>query len=168
MPLNEISLNKIYRAIAAKISSLSKILLTQMVSLNQGNRIYRLSLKNGHIWLQEKTQRKIHKKLDLFGPYNPIYRQKTEIYGPDKIPFSYASCIREYYVKSDRIQGFASPCFPAFELNTNIYRVNLLIPSECQKTRTRKSPNTDTFCITEILCFIKICRDTSSVFQRSG
>ena len=37
-----------------------------------------------------------------------------------------------------------TPYFPAFGLNTEIYRVNLPIQSKCGKIQTRKSPNTDT------------------------
>ena len=48
-------------------------------------------------------------------------------------------------VKSVRIQSFSGPYFPAFGLNTEIYRVTLRIQSECAKIRTRKSPNTVTF-----------------------
>ena len=81
-------------------------------------------------WFQGKTQLKIHKKRDLFGAYIPIYRQIAEIYEPHKIPFSYAFCIRGHYVKGDRILGFSGPYFPAFELNANIYRVNLRIQCE--------------------------------------
>ena len=35
--------------------------------------------------------------------------------------------------------------FPAFGLNTEIYGVSLCIQSECEKIRTRETPNTDTF-----------------------
>ena len=44
-----------------------------------------------------------------------------------------------------RIRSFSGPYFPAFGLNTEIYRVNLYIQSECGKIRTRKTPNIDTF-----------------------
>ena len=48
-------------------------------------------------------------------------------------------------VKSVRIRSFSCPYFPAFGLNTERYEVSLRIQSECRKTRTRKTPNTDTF-----------------------
>ena len=40
---------------------------------------------------------------------------------------------------------FSGPYFPAFGLNTGRYGVSLRIPSECEKTRTRRTPNTGTF-----------------------
>ena len=55
-------------------------------------------------------------------------------------------------VKSVRIWSFSGPHFPAFGLNTERtkyeemrYFVSLRIQSECGKTRTRRTPNTDTF-----------------------
>ena len=42
-------------------------------------------------------------------------------------------------------KSFSSPYFPAFELNTEIYRVNICIDSWCVKIRTRKALNKDTF-----------------------
>ena len=47
--------------------------------------------------------------------------------------------------KSVRIRSFSGLCFPTFELNSEIYRVNLRIRSQCRKIRTRKSPNKVTF-----------------------
>ena len=57
----------------------------------------------------------------------------------------------EHYVKSVRIRSFSGPYFPAFGLNTDFYSVNLRIKSECEKMRSRKSPNTDTFQSVEAL-----------------
>ena len=57
-------------------------------------------------------------------------------------------------VKSVRIRSFTSPYFPAFGLNTEIYRVNLPIKSECGKIRTKKTLNTDTF---YTVCLDNIC-----------
>ena len=51
----------------------------------------------------------------------------------------------KHYVKIVRIRSFSGPHFPAFGLNTERYGLFLLIQSECVKTRTRKTPNTDTF-----------------------
>ena len=48
-------------------------------------------------------------------------------------------------VKSVCIRNFSGPYFPVFGLNTEKYEVSLRIQSECGKTRTRKTPNTDTF-----------------------
>ena len=47
--------------------------------------------------------------------------------------------------KSFCILSFSGPYFPAFGLNTKIYRVSLRIQSESGKIWTRKNPNTDTF-----------------------
>ena len=49
------------------------------------------------------------------------------------------------YVKSVRIRSYSGMYFPAFELNMERYRVNLRVQSECEKIRTRITPNTDTF-----------------------
>ena len=48
-------------------------------------------------------------------------------------------------VKIFCIRSFSGPYFPAFGLNTDIYKINLHIGSECGKMRTRKTPNTDFF-----------------------
>ena len=40
---------------------------------------------------------------------------------------------------------FSGPYFPAFGLNAEKYGVTLRIQSKCEKIRTRKYPNTDTF-----------------------
>ena len=47
--------------------------------------------------------------------------------------------------KSVRIRSFSGSYFSVFGLNTDIYRVNLLILSEYGKMRTRKTPNVDIF-----------------------
>ena len=48
-------------------------------------------------------------------------------------------------MKGNRFSSFFGPHFPAFGLNTEIYRVNFCIQSKYRKIRARKSPNTDTF-----------------------
>ena len=53
--------------------------------------------------------------------------------------------LRLHSAKSVCIRSCSSPYFPAFELNTERYKVSLRIQSECMKTRTRITPNTDTF-----------------------
>ena len=40
---------------------------------------------------------------------------------------------------------FSGPYFPAFELNMEIYEVNLRTQSKCGKIQTRKTPYLDTF-----------------------
>ena len=47
--------------------------------------------------------------------------------------------------KKVRIRSYSGLHFPAFRLNTEIYSVPLRIQSEFGKTRTRITPNTDTF-----------------------
>ena len=49
---------------------------------------------------------------------------------------------------------FFWPYFPAFELNTEIYGLNLRIQSECRKIRARKTPKTDTFCAVYLITFV--------------
>ena len=49
------------------------------------------------------------------------------------------------FIKSVRIRSFSGPYFPAFGLNTKIYRLNLRIQSKCTKNRGRKTANTDNF-----------------------
>ena len=51
----------------------------------------------------------------------------------------------KYCVKTVRIRSISGLYFPRFGQNTEIYRVNFRIQSECEKIRTGKTPNTDTF-----------------------
>ena len=48
-------------------------------------------------------------------------------------------------VKSARIRYYFGPHFPAFGLNTERYSESLRIQSECEKMRTRMTPNMDIF-----------------------
>ena len=48
-------------------------------------------------------------------------------------------------VKSVRNRSYSGPHFSTFGLNMNRYTVSLRIQSKCGKTRTRITPNTDTF-----------------------
>ena len=50
-----------------------------------------------------------------------------------------------HYVKSVRIRSYSGLYFPVFGLNTKRDGVSLRIQSECEKMRTRITPNTDTF-----------------------
>ena len=43
------------------------------------------------------------------------------------------------------MMSFSGPYFRAFELNTEIYSVNLRIQSACGEKRTKKTPITDIF-----------------------
>ena len=51
---------------------------------------------------------------------------------------------KNHCVESVRIRSFSGQHFPAFGLNTEIYRVNLHIQSECGKIRTRIATNIGT------------------------
>ena len=73
-----------------------------------------------------KTLNEINKKTFRGSSY-------TELFYIDFRVWNYMHCL-----KSVRIRSFSGPYFPAFELNTEIYRVNLCIWSECGKIRTRK------------------------------
>ena len=48
-------------------------------------------------------------------------------------------------LKDVRIRSFSDPYFPAFGLNTERCGVPLRIQCKCGKTRTRKTPNMNTF-----------------------
>ena len=48
-------------------------------------------------------------------------------------------------IKSPRIQSFSDRYFPVFGVNAEIYRVNICFQSQCEKIRTRKTLNTNTF-----------------------
>ena len=50
-----------------------------------------------------------------------------------------------HYVKSVRIRSYSGLHFPVFGLNAERYGVALRVQSEWGKTRTRITPNTDTF-----------------------
>ena len=66
-------------------------------------------------------------------------------------------------VKSARIRGFSGPYFPTFGLNTE-NSVSLRIQSKCEKIRTRKTPNTDTFLA--VIVIRKEYRSHWSLFQK--
>ena len=51
----------------------------------------------------------------------------------------------KHFVKSVLIQSYSVPYFAAFGRNTERYGVYLRIQFECEKIRTRITPNTDTF-----------------------
>ena len=53
--------------------------------------------------------------------------------------------LASHCIKSVRIRSYSGPDFPAFGLNTERYGVSLSIQSECEKMRTRITPNTITF-----------------------
>ena len=43
------------------------------------------------------------------------------------------------------IRSFSGPYFPSFRMNTERYGISLRIQKKCEKIRTRKNPNTNTF-----------------------
>ena len=54
--------------------------------------------------------------------------------------------MKSYFcMKSVRNRNFSGPSFLSFGLNTKIYKVNLRVKPKCGKTRSIKTPNTDTF-----------------------
>ena len=54
-------------------------------------------------------------------------------------------------MKSVLIQNFSGLYFSAFGLNKERYGVSLRIHPECGKIRTRKTPNTNTFHVVNIM-----------------
>ena len=79
--------------------------------------------------------------------------------------------IPTHCVKSVRIRSFFGSYFPAFGMKTERYGVSLRIQSEWRKTRTRKSPNSDTFHIVTNLKFGKILQNVNLIhvkFKVSG
>ena len=81
-----------------------------------------------------------------------------------------ASSAMIYWVKSVRIWSFSGPYFPAFQLNTERWRVSLPIESECGKIWTRETPNTDTFhaVLLELQPWAKYLRQTLDFIQNSA
>ena len=53
--------------------------------------------------------------------------------------------LQAHCVKSVRIRSCSGSHFPEFGLNTERYSVSLRIQSECEKMRTRKTSNADSF-----------------------
>ena len=64
-------------------------------------------------------------------------------------------------MKSVSIQNFSGPHFPAFGLNNERYSVSLSIYSECEKIRSRKTPNTDAFNTFDYIFFSLVRRKYS-------
>ena len=58
-------------------------------------------------------------------------------------------------MKDVSIQSFSGPYFPSFGLNTERYEVSFHVQSECEKIKTRKTPNMDTF---HAMSEIPMCR----------
>ena len=70
------------------------------------------------------------------------------------------------YVNSVSNRSFSSPYFPAFVLNTKRYSVSLRVHSECGKTRTRKTPNTNTFHAVNVFDFIHDWKNIQTINKR--
>ena len=64
------------------------------------------------------------------------------------VPLSSLHC-----VKSVHILRFSGPYFPAFGRKTERYGLSLRIQFECEKIRTRQTPNTDTFYAVYYFCY---------------
>ena len=58
-----------------------------------------------------------------------------------------------YCMRSVRIWSFSGPFFPAFEPNTDIHTVSHHVQSKCDKMRTWKTLNTDTFHAAFVMCW---------------
>ena len=54
-------------------------------------------------------------------------------------------CFPLHCVKSARIRSYPGPYFPAFRMNTERYGASIRSQYECEKIRTRITPNTNTF-----------------------
>ena len=91
-------------------------------------------LKSENLWfcdsIRENRCELIHLKF--------TQKQKRELKAIAKI-------LALHCVKIVGIRSFLGPSFPAFRLNTERYGASLRIQSECRKTRTRKTPNRNTF-----------------------
>ena len=94
--------------------------------------------------------------------YIPVFSLDRGIYWPWKM--YYKHCI-----KSFRIWSFFGLYFPVFGMNTEIYRLNLRIQSECGNMRIRKPPNT-TFFIAPYVCITRwlLCWHYFAVFTVSS
>ena len=73
----------------------------------------------------------------------------------DKPEMYNALPLTPHCVKSIRIQSLLGPYLPVFRLNTEIYSVDLLIQSECEKIQTGKTRNTEALFLRSALgvCF---------------
>ena len=89
------------------------------------------------------TQHSNH-SFDVLSLWNKWVWQKENIPLPECL-VKWESLLKNHCVKSVRIRSISSPYFPGFEQNTERYGVIPRIHSECEKIRTRKTPNTDTF-----------------------
>ena len=85
---------------------------------------------------------------------------------PEFYPFSWQHALKGD-IKNASKMSFSGPYFHVFGLNTKIYSVSFHIQSECEKMRSRKTPNTDsfhaatvanTFTYDHILPLILICK----------
>ena len=75
-------------------------------------------------------------------------------------------------LKDVRIRSFSDPYFPAFGPNTERCGVSLGIQYKCEKTRTRKTPNMNTFhiviaCDFENMIYEGLCLLSRRVRKRS-
>ena len=98
--------------------------------------------------------------------YFDYYYSKNEKGCTGSIFVSFALYLSKFYVVrilewSKRIRNtsqkvseswvFSGPYFPAFGLNTEVYQVNLCIQSKRRKIWTKKSLDSDTFCVVKKL-----------------
>ena len=79
------------------------------------------------------------------GPSTDACGAPNNLYKKVKMPVLIYTNVFEHCVKSVRIWNYSGSYFPAFGLNTERYSASFHIQSECEKLRTRQTPNTDTF-----------------------
>ena len=78
--------------------------------------------------------------LPLFNMTNIFFRVLDTVLNTPLYSYWMLHC-----VKSVHIQSYPGLCFPAFGLNTRRYGASSRIQSECEKIRTRITPNNYTF-----------------------
>ena len=98
---------------------------------------FRFIKQLGYVCVMKNSSTKSQKKDDL-EKHLESYSTSTNLtifqFGNEATPF----------VKSVHIWSYSGPHFPVFELNSEKYGVSLRIQPECEKMRTRITPNTDT------------------------
>ena len=98
---------------------------------------------NASIFIFLLASNMIHQTCLIESPQGLIYSRietRFDIYGVIYIKFIIRHCVRGV-----RIRSYSGPYSPAVGLNTERYGVCRRIQSECEKMRTRITPNTDTF-----------------------
>ena len=75
-------------------------------------------------------------------------------------------CVKIHFVKIVRIGSFPDPYFPAFRLNTEIYKLNLYIQSECRKIDwNQKNSECGQFSQKDNICYVPFQQTRTSQFS---